>query len=334
MSALLAKGADKDALDEDGDTPLIKAAADGNLAAVNCLLAAGADVNVRDKKNGWTALELAAEKGRQEIIDAILQHGVDVRAASEELGCSALHIAAVNDEAGAIDSLIEAGADADVNNSVGCTPLQSATILSNHQAMRALLQRGADANVYDIHGNTLLHLACIEHFTGLDVAVDLLLRSGVDETSLNHDGRTPLGVLEYFMGRENFHPWGAPGGGTCSPEVTERARLLLSRAPADRTWRRRGWLVMLCSRASKAKAAGCDIGGGSRHGANAAGGGGESGLSDVERSDSGVGPGIDTLSHAVDRCVVVGASEDLRAVVEPLIGLGLECVVRTVVGCL
>lgn len=38
----------------------------------------------------------------------------------------------------------------------------------------------------------------------------------------------------------------------CAQGEVERARLLLSRAPADRAWRRRSWLVMLRGRLAKA----------------------------------------------------------------------------------
>ena len=73
------------------------------------------------------------------------------------------------------------------------------------------------------------------------MVVDLLLRWGADETAFDDDGETPADALENV--REHRE---------CSQDEIERVRLLLDRAPADRAWRRRGWLVMLRSRASRA----------------------------------------------------------------------------------
>jgi ankyrin repeat protein len=56
---LLSAGADKDAKDKDGETPLRRAAESGHKECVELLLSAGAD---KDAKNndGWTPLHHAA----------------------------------------------------------------------------------------------------------------------------------------------------------------------------------------------------------------------------------------------------------------------------------
>ena len=66
----------------------------------------------------------------------------------------------------------------------------------------------------------------------------LLLRWGADETELNNDGVSPAGALEHMPAIQ---------------DQLKSTRLLLARAPADRAWRRRGWLVMVRSREEKAK---------------------------------------------------------------------------------
>ncbi|CAB1114738.1 unnamed protein product [Ectocarpus sp. CCAP 1310/34] len=58
------------------------------------------------------------------------------------------------------------------------------------------------------------------------------------ETVRNKRGRTPLDVVGATR-TDNPH---------CSPDEVDRAWLLLVRAPADRRWRRQGWLVVLRSR--------------------------------------------------------------------------------------
>ncbi|CAN0293800.1 unnamed protein product, partial [Ectocarpus fasciculatus] len=109
VSTLLLRGADKEALDCDGQTPLIWASYAGRMSVVKTLVAAGADTSIRDK-NGKSALHRAAEEGYGHVIEALAEHGVDMNACDDE-GVTALHTAAVHDHAGAVDTLIKAGAD-------------------------------------------------------------------------------------------------------------------------------------------------------------------------------------------------------------------------------
>ena len=52
------------------------AATAGNLAVVEALLAAGADVEIRDKE-GETALTLAADSGNTDVVQTLLGAGAD-----------------------------------------------------------------------------------------------------------------------------------------------------------------------------------------------------------------------------------------------------------------
>ena len=66
--------------------------------------------------------------------------------------------------------------------------------------------------------------------------VNLLLRSGADETITNDEGKTPADVIgEWWEDDEEEEP--------VVMEV-ERARRLLATAPADKAWRRRAYLVL------------------------------------------------------------------------------------------
>lgn len=327
VSALLARGADKNALDISGGSPLIRAAEEGNLKVVNILLAAGADVEIRNDVD-CSAFDRAARRGQIGVLKALVGHGADVNAAGVNTGCTALHRAATFGQVSAMDALIEAGADMEVKSSDGRTPLCMAALHIRREAVRTLLQHGANADVRDFRGNTLLHLACRTRIQGMDTVVDLLLQTGVDETAVDNDGVTPAAQL-LKPGTDSF------GRGRSSPRELERTRLLLDRAPNDRAWRRRRWLVMLCSRASRARtAAGCDDNGdGSGHGATAADGRGESGDSNATSGEHSRG----SESSVIEQANVIGVGgEDgsLRAVVTALIELQLEGVFRTVVSFL
>lgn len=260
MTLLVLAGADKDALDYNGDSALMWAACEGRLAVVETLLQTGADVNVRRRQSGSSALENAACCGHVSVLKAILQHGANVDSCNGE-GGAALHVAAEFNQVGAIDALIEAGASIELKSTKGRTPLFYAARFNQRKAMLSLLQHGAIASTCDHDGPTPLHQVCIRKKHGLELGVDLLLRWGADETVYDNDGETPAAKLDIL-----------PPVGDCPLAEIERGRRLLARAPADRAWRRRCWLVMFRSRSTKAGANGYEIGGEVGGSSNQAGG--------------------------------------------------------------
>jgi ankyrin repeat protein len=81
VQALLARGADVNARARNGtaNTPLHAGAAGRNLDVVTALVAHGADVNAR-QEGGFTALHSAALSGDVEIARLLIAHGADVQA--------------------------------------------------------------------------------------------------------------------------------------------------------------------------------------------------------------------------------------------------------------
>ena len=69
VRALLGRGADVNAADRDGWTPLMEAASKGHAAVVRLLLDAGADASARSKA-GWTALRAAA-RGNPVVLELL-----------------------------------------------------------------------------------------------------------------------------------------------------------------------------------------------------------------------------------------------------------------------
>ena len=332
VSALLSSGVDKDVLDRThGTTPLICAAWKGRLAAVNTLLAAGADFKIRETTDGVSvsasALDVAAFEGHIPVIKAILRHGADVNSRDGD-GCSALHSASRSNDEGTIDALIAAGADVELEAHDGSTPLYHAAYFSQCKSMRALLRRGAVVGGHDKLGQTPLHWACRVKLRGMAAAVDLLLRWGADETALNTSGQTPAVLLDLDP-LENER--------RCCRQEVERARLLLTRAPADRAWRRRCWLVMLRSRAAKERTSSCGGGGGGSDTRIVCDG--EDVVCKAPKTErpGGVSHGVrgqispSAGGHAVGRERGLGG---LSHLVEQLLGLELEGVFRTIVGFL
>lgn len=87
---------------------------------------------------------------------------------------------------------------------------------------------------------------------GTSEAVDILLRRGADETAVDNDHRTPA----YLIGSRLGEAQGSLA------EDFERVRELLANAPADRAWRRRGFLVLCRAHYSGGRVRlGCKTGG-------------------------------------------------------------------------
>jgi ankyrin repeat protein len=122
----------------EGTTPLMRAAKNGDTAAMRVLIAHRADASLK-QKNGTTALMLAAGVGRgtgvfakdyateAELLAAVkflMESGVDVNAANDS-GQTALHIAAQASD-GIVKYLAEHGAKLDAKDKQGRTALDVA----------------------------------------------------------------------------------------------------------------------------------------------------------------------------------------------------------------
>ncbi|CAN0204619.1 unnamed protein product [Ectocarpus fasciculatus] len=330
VSALLASGAEANGLDgDDGNSALILAAQEGHLTIVNALLAANADPNIRNS-GGYSALDRAAAEGHVGILKAILAHGVDVDAIDEDDGMSALHHAAACGAVSAVDALVEAGGDIErIKISDGYTPLCCAAEESQSNTMIALMDHGANAEVRDSWGRTLLHLVCRGQCGDLEETIDLLLRRGADETAVTNRGRTPTDIL--------LAPTLYPGD--CFQDDIDRAQVLLARAPADRAWRRRCWLVMLRSRTSTAGRANYETGDAGGAGSNTTGGDrrrdGQGGKVAKGKRSKGGGHGEpEAASDGWNLSGIDGERPGLGGLVALLVGLEAEGVFRKVLGFL
>lgn len=126
---LLAAGADPDARDDEGRTPLFSAVLGGSLGLVGLLLESGADINARDHQ-GFSALHFAAQEDLPEMARLLIAKGADVNAVDED-GSSVLWRAVFSSRArpDMIPILMAAGAKPDLANKAGESPRDLATRL-------------------------------------------------------------------------------------------------------------------------------------------------------------------------------------------------------------
>ena len=152
VTRCLQAGANLEARDGSGYTPLHWAAHFGNVEAVEALLAAGADPNAQDR-GFFTPLHNAASSGNVKTVMVLLEAGAYLEARFVD-GGPPLHVAKT---AEVVTALLEAGADPHTRTRYGVTPLHAA---QSAGVVTALVEAGVDPNVRTTEGgSTPLHSA-------------------------------------------------------------------------------------------------------------------------------------------------------------------------------
>jgi len=138
-------------------TPLHFACAHGSLELVGRLLRAGADLEARNAQ-GNTPLLIAVDCAQRGVLRPLREAGADLLAVDEE-GHSALAVAALGGHAELVEILMDAGLDPNQATHEGCTPLMLAAEMGHREALRALLRGGADPSRRDHAGRAALDIA-------------------------------------------------------------------------------------------------------------------------------------------------------------------------------
>ena len=150
VKALLSNGADVNARNKMGDTPL-------HVAATELLLAKGADVNGKSE-DGMTPMHAAAASNSEDVAELLLAKGANVNAKSNT-GMTPLHLAAMYNARDVAELLLANGADVNAKVNNERTPLHLAAFRNAKEVTELLLTKGADVNAKDKDGKTPLALA-------------------------------------------------------------------------------------------------------------------------------------------------------------------------------
>jgi ankyrin repeat protein len=156
-------GADLNARDGNGRTPLHVAAFKGDSLAVQALIRAGADPSLLDEQR-YDAVTIAAVRDDISTLKALLAGGASAQLVTSVYDGTALIAAAHLGHDSIVRELIQAGAPLDHVNNLGWTALIEAVILGNGgprhvETVRALVQAGANAAIADRQGVTPLQHA-------------------------------------------------------------------------------------------------------------------------------------------------------------------------------
>lgn len=150
LDLLLAAGADIDALDQDGHSPLACTYVGANIAVARRLIKHGADVNA----NKGTPLRMMLTDDTNELLDLLVAAATDLNTVQGDERLSPFGLAAHNNCLHGLAVLLDQGVDIEVENVDGETALLIASWRGYHAAVELLLKRGANRLHTDHYGNT------------------------------------------------------------------------------------------------------------------------------------------------------------------------------------
>ncbi|MET0365253.1 MAG: ankyrin repeat domain-containing protein [Sphingobium sp.] len=134
---LVKEGADINAYESRGFTPLILAAYNGQAEAVEALLKAGADPCKPDANQGNTAQMGVAFKGNDALAARLLREKCNVNARNKA-GQTALMMASLFGRTAQVDMLMKAGADPKIVDGSGRSAMSVAQVQGNGSVVEAL----------------------------------------------------------------------------------------------------------------------------------------------------------------------------------------------------
>ena len=172
-------------------TALAEAARDGQLAAIDTLLTAGADPDTPGPL-GTPALHWLIERGDLEAASVLLAAGADPNRATR-LQLTPLYLAAKHGDAEAIQLLLSAGADPNRLDPAGETMLMAAVRAGDLASVNALLEAGAEVDAREAgFQQTALMLAARQGETAIAAK---LLETGAAVDASTEIGSEPRWVL-------------------------------------------------------------------------------------------------------------------------------------------
>ena len=192
LSCLIKNGAEVNARDQSGRTPLMEACRHCRANVVTFLIEHGAEVNAHDQ-SGHTPLMEACSHGEENAVTFLIEHGADVDPQDNDEE-TALHHAVYSDceSLEILSCLILKGLDVNACESDGRSPLMIASVRGKVNSVAFLLEHGANVNLQNKNGETALYYA-VSGYNGSCEVFRCLIENGADvNVCLTNDKCTPL----------------------------------------------------------------------------------------------------------------------------------------------
>ncbi len=198
INRLIKLGADINATDEIGATPLIYAVANNRKTAVEILMNYSPDPDIKTL-SGEAALHIAAKNGNIDISELLIRNNADINI-RDESNCTPLHFASIYNYYYLTDLLIYYEAEIDPQTLDGTTPLMAAVWAGNAEIADILIKNGANVNQPDTEGYTPLLIAAQY---GDTLLTSLLIDNGADISSHTKAGYD-IGALAARTGNKEY----------------------------------------------------------------------------------------------------------------------------------
>jgi ankyrin repeat protein len=215
--ALIARGADVNARNDRGQTPLFLTAEAGHLPMARLLIERGVRVGAKPTAGGRSPLQAAvfgghvglaqlllangaaldplsaAGLGRTSELQAALKHKPTLAGPQKVAESAPLYWAAKFGHTATVEMLVAAGAAIGCRDRQGATPMILTAMGGHAKTAELLLAKGAKVDAWDDAGRTALHHAAAAGHTQV---VRLLVEHGAKLTAEDRKGRTPLQLAE------------------------------------------------------------------------------------------------------------------------------------------
>ncbi|XP_027027080.2 CARD- and ANK-domain containing inflammasome adapter protein [Tachysurus fulvidraco] len=187
VTALIDSGADINACNDLGYTPLLLATELSNLEVFKVLVSNKAELDKR-LPNQMSALHLAIQSGSMPITEILLDMGMDpnIIGPKEQMP---LHLGAVHNHPALMALLLHNGAQINAVTQEGFTALHLASQSGHKEVVSQLLEEKADVHVQDRQARTALHWAAVRGYVAI---VKLLLFVGSNTNAAEKERKTPL----------------------------------------------------------------------------------------------------------------------------------------------
>ncbi len=195
---LIDNGANINAKNYEGITPLHDACANGYIDIIILLINKGADINAR-ANDGVTPLHVATINNHLDVISILSERGANLES-KDVVGLTALHYACEDDfYAIAATTLLDKGANIEARTNNKKTPIHYACKNGNFEILQLLLRYKANLNATALNDKNVLHFAA--YYNHPDICI-FLINKGMNPTLKDKKGKTALSHYGY----KSFHP--------------------------------------------------------------------------------------------------------------------------------
>ncbi|CAM9371273.1 unnamed protein product [Ectocarpus sp. 8 AP-2014] len=265
VGVLLDAGAAASVFSRHNLSPMDLAASSNDSSTLIEFLHRGMDPNARNAL-GYTAVHQAAYSNASDALRLLLESGGSASSATDVGHYTPLHVAAAFSSRSSATAAAPAPAAGFICPTNNNTNDKDTAAAARHapaaSAVRTIVRYGGGPDVLrvdalDAEGSTPLHTACVNL---QEEAVRDLLDVGADENLFTLSIGDFVKTTPDNYGSGGASAAGGSGGGGSGDtrgrtERISRIMAMLAAAPADRAWRRRGWLAVLRARATAARAA-------------------------------------------------------------------------------